>query len=559
MNRTDSNGFPYVSFGKSVIQILQLFNEARGQSTGKYKCAIYYCFSDDNGKPAFRQTPGNRDYQNIKISPIGNFNDTVKEGLFSFNRIRYELLKRDTTDSFYQQKAKTPTFLVLFFSNFDTLDPSFYQETFINEYAFRPDEYILFFHICGQDQTSKIARKYHEAMSNLDIEIIPTTHAYHNYLTVVNQSPSRPPIFHFIIDNGYQLIKCSLSTQSSTYWPLPYDYHTDGSVFACNSIPLYKLQPASSHIDTKTLKFDGYYIKLSAPIEIGEYVLSFSNSPTSLFAILTVNDKHVAELKVLPYNFPELLDTLPTPARSDLDKYLGKLPLDYIGYVTKYFQECHFSYNEDFDKQKNIVKEQRAKEKVDLYKLHRQQISEYLLLPQLDHKKISTPTLSTIFSEIPKVHNYETLTPKRTFIKLNSDTFDDIGFVSLEMVRSKVKPPTIYSKISSSVTDEFLNSLLPKEEEEEKRVEIETKIERQIEAISDGLKVETDESDSISMLEDLLILLRERCINELEMNLRRLETNNELYDFIKQFLLKAIDRFQLESVLPEKFVEELKQ
>jgi hypothetical protein len=132
----------------------------------------------------------------------------------------------------------------------------------------------------------------------------------------------------------------------------------------------------------------------------------------------------------------------------------------------------------------------------------------------------------------------------------NLDTFDTRDFGSLDLVRSKFFVMKLYERSSSPISEDMLQSLL---EKQQPKVE-EVSIDAQLEGIQESTKVDGVESDKITMIEDMIILLREKDVNELEKRLHQIEGNPALFAMVKLLLCKAMERFRIEPHLPRQFV-----
>lgn len=551
MKCTTFESFPFVSFAKSIAKSII----ERSRST---KIRLIVVYSDPSGNPKsvyLNLTQPNIQFpleiSQLAISP-GKFDETVQEGLIQFNKMRYQSNPKELVDPYFFPK-KVENYSILLFTDGSYLSHDFYKFQAVNEYLIRPDENIYFCNICRNGSIQETTKKnlmtiFSQAYEQLDIEPITFFTPYSGSNKLMDKLFYPTCYFHFCLNFGSIVVKSKISL-TNLLWPFPYDPSVNPQG---NVLPQYHCIYFDKPINVKRIKHTKYEITVkSEDIQPGNYVIYDSLDNGASFAILVYENEH-ATLKLLPYNFMNLLQIMnPYPSKSALDAYVASLPPPYYEGIVTFFKENGFEFSNIVPKSKKEHLK-RLRDREEFFNAHIQ--DNYISHSQisLDPSRFSYESLSSLLETMPKARKSFSVKKSLCKITINKDTIDDEKtFQSLEIVLPKIRPTIIYQRTQSPIQDSFVKSIMPRlktSTAEEKITEI-ANITEMVESIFE----EDSETDNITMLEDLLMLLRDRESYELERRLKKMKENTEFFSFVKNFLLNSIKRFKIEN-LPQSLI-----
>ena len=266
-------------------------------------------------------------------------------------------------------------------------------------------------------------------------------------------------------------------------------------------------------------------------LEPGVYILKYQKNIGSCFALLEVINEKEKRLYVLPYNFVKLLPLLKNICKkSDLNQYLSTLPNEYIDSVKAFLIKNKYEFDIP-DKHRNELPKLRDKDQLKT-------------VPEKnDLRKIPIHILSNVLNEITN-EKQTRLRVNNKIIKINYDTISN----PKNPLLYKYNDPTNSSK--SPITPKMLDSLFKEhvtnntknEKEEEKKVEIE--------------EVQKQQKDDISILEEFLILLRERRFQEVIKMLDDYIKRKDFLLYLLKFINDSIKRFKIIDI-PDNFKKRL--
>jgi hypothetical protein len=197
----------------------------------------------------------------------------------------------------------------------------------------------------------------------------------------------------------------------------------------------------------------------------------------------------------------------------------------------------------------------REQERDEMFKQHADgRINEYVHNRCVDASRCGLDLIPPLIANGLLARGAYSLLTIREPIRCNLDTFDTREFASLELVRSKFNVMKLYERSSSPISEDMLQSLLAKQQPQKLE---EVPSESRNDDIQDGTRPTDSEEQKLAMIEDLIILLRERDLPELDKRLHQIETNPLLYSTIRSLLRKTMERFRLEPLLPRPLVATL--
>ena len=560
MNRTTSDFFPVISYAKSAVRAIVQDNMARSKR-GVYLTIAY---TNPVGRPTCITcqkpiVPSEINY--LQVSPTGSFDETVIEGLVEFNRQRM-VMYRDAIDTYFLPR-KPDVYVVALFSNFETLSRQFHKFSIGKadgeEWLFRPDENVMLFSTDVEDKTEYLQKEFQSALEQLQVEIVPLQQAY-NYF----QAPpcmkilSAMPIFTFVLCFASQKVRCTvLHPGKEPSWPFPYEFSTNGASAPVS--PAYFCCKADRSVDASKLKCDEYVVNAAAkePIETGDYLLTLAPQAPA-FGLLTVS-ADAMKLKVLPWNFMKLIDILAKgnniPSKEDCDAYFGTVPVQYIDKTVQFFSENRWGFSaEAAERRQTKSTGQKKQEREDMFK--RQDFHAQDMPIFIDPTKMRTETLEDLMSQITLAKCQYRMRKTRTSIRINNDTIADDRFMILEEVKAKPQSyMRVFERSRSPVTGDMVRNFLaekPAPAEKSQRAVI-----RPMQMETEAIPIDESGRDDITMLEDLVVLMRDKDTKEIERRIQEIQNNTELCSFVRSFLLKAMQRFRLERCLPDDFVSML--
>jgi hypothetical protein len=508
-------------------------------------------FTNDYGKPAIISKNILEAMNYLTVCSIGNYDDTVTEGLIEFNKFRHTYHK-DTCEGFYTLPRFPEVFVVALFSDLSTLSGGFHEFSLQREWLFRPDEHVLLFCPSLTEDCDSLRAHFSDAAAQLNFEIIPLTHAYHQNHSVRRLFPDHR-IFHCIFEfaKADRTKGFLVPEQLTSFWPLPYDFSTD----APNSVlPCYSCRRVEGHIDLKTLRVDVYSFSTAGRIEPGEYEV-LSSREGSPIGVLVAEEGKPPRFDVLQWEFVDFLRAMaPIPSKADCDKYLASVPQAYIDGVVQFFNVNNYS----FSMESLVVKSQkkfqvREQEREEMFKKHTEASTrQELVVPKtIDPVRCKPGLIAALLDQFTAARTSFSMRTGRPQIAINFDTFNDRNFSSLDAVRSKTNFMKLFEKSPSAINEDVMQSFLMKQEA---RQDEEQLVDSQIEAIHESIRVDESENDRFSMIEEFVLLLRDKDVKELEKRLHTMEGKPELLTIVKGLLKKAMERFRIEPFLPRPFV-----
>jgi hypothetical protein len=552
MNQMTIDRFPFISYAKSVV---------RGVIDGRTEYArirtfpMLLGFTNDYGKPAVISKNILEAMNYLTICSIGSFDETVAEGLIEFNKFRHTCHK-DTCEGFYTLPRFPEVFVVAIFSDLSTLPRGFHEFSIQREWLFRPDEHILLFCPAQTDDCDALRAHFADAASQLNLEVIPLTHAYHPNHSVRRLFPDHR-IFHCIFEfaRGDTAKGFLVPEQLTSFWPLPYDFSTRTDAGVANPIlPCYSCRRVDGRIDLKTLRVDVYSFSTSERIDAGEYEVLSSREGAPI-GVLVAEDGKPPRFDVLQWDFVDFLRAMaPIPSKADCDRYLASVPQPYIDSVVQFFNVNNYSFSMESlvvtSQKKFQVREQ---EREEMFKKHTEASTrQELIVPKtIDPVRCKPDLIAPLLDEFAAARTSFSMRTGRQQVAINFDTFNDRNFSSLDAVRSKTNYMKLFEKSPSAINEDVMQSFLMKQET---RQEEEQSVGSQMEAIHESVRVDESENDRFSMIEELVLLLRDKDVKELEKRLHTLEAKPELFTIVKGLLKKAMERFRIEASLPRPFV-----
>ena len=538
MNKKTNDCFPFISYAKSAMKILQSFREKDRH------IKVFVAFSDPQGNPkVLQQDQCFSDIYSLTISPCGEFNETIREGLIAFNKYRFHV-ERDSSEPFWTYNPNE-TYSIFIFSNAESISQFFYKFSVNDEWLLRPDENVNFFQIYKY-KNSKI--QFSDCNDEFDVDFHDLMSAYDPEFRFLGEKINKPAnSFRFFLkfDEEKVLAKASFETdhKNPTFLPFPYD---PTNIQENSVLPIYICKEPDMNIDISSVPYVMFDVKGNFDrINQGCYFLHSKNDNIP-FAILYVIKDH-SKLILLPWNFKQLLTIMnPIPSKSECDAYLSTLPLPYIDIICKFFHDkgYEFTYPGNSSRFSKEGLKTRAKREA-FYKMHffqndfsqNYQIEYYQLDPESSKILLETSPQSKI--------SYNLRKPNKN-LKVNADTFDNRDFSSLRNIKPKDLTNMLFSMSPSKspISDEQVRYFLPKKKETKN--EEEAAIAETLENIT--LDISNNDDGQLSMLEDLLVLLRDGETKQLEGELAKLQKNTELYPFVKKFLNKSLIRFHIKKI-----------
>lgn len=547
MNKCTFESFPFISFAKSIVKLIV-------ERSRQNKIRLIVAYSDPNGKPKsiilnlFQpslQFPN--EISHLEVSPSGFFDETVKEGFIQFGKMRYQ---KELADPYFLPK-KNDFYSIMLFTDGWGLSRDFYKFQAANEWLIRPDVSIYFCNICHSDQANEktnLNAKFSDACRQIDMEFIPFYSPYSGTNNLMSKIFCSTYYFHFNLNIESVIYKAKIPI-TNFIWPLPYDPIVNEKE---NILPEYYCIYLERTANVKRIKYTKHdvFAKLD-DAKYGNYIVYDNADDGTAFAILVYEKDHIS-LKLLPYNFLNLLQIMnPIPSKNACDEYLNNLPPPYYEGVTTFFKECQFEFSSNPPKTKKEYLT-RLRNREEFYNNHITDNYSTNTKSFLDPSRFSEKSLRAMLEMMPRIRTEFSV--KKTFSKItiSNDTIDDEkNFQSLEIVRPKYHSAIIYQRTQSPVHDNFIRSIMPKSKvttTEEQILEVANTNE-----IIENLFEDESETDDITMLEDLLMLLRDREISELERRLKKMKENIEFFSFVKVYLLNSIKRFKIEN-LPNSFL-----
>jgi hypothetical protein len=268
-----------------------------------------------------------------------------------------------------------------------------------------------------------------------------------------------------------------------------------------------------------------------------------------------VEDGKPPRFNVLQWDFVEFLHAMaPIPSKTDCDRYLASVPQAYIDGVVQFFNVNNYS----FSMESLVVKSQkkfqmREQEREDMFKKHTEGATrQELVVPRtVDPARCKPDLIAPLLDQFAAARTSFSMRTGRQPVPINFDTFNDRNFSALDAVRSKTNYMKLFEKSPSAINEDVVQSFLMKKET---RQDEEQSVDSQIEAIHESIRVDESENDKFSMIEELVLLLRDKDVKELEKRLHTLEAKPDLFTIVKGLLKKAMERFRIETSLPRPFV-----
>lgn len=548
MDKTTIESFPYISFAKSVVKLII-------ERSRMCKMRLIIVYSDPFGKPKtiipnLAQPPFQvpMEISHLEVSPSGFFDETIQEGFIQLNKTRYQ---KDPAEPYFVQK-KNEFYSILLFTDGWGLSSDFYKFKAANEWLIRPDESIFFCNICHSDPALEktptyAATKFNTAYEQIDFEFLPFFTPYSGTGKLFSYIFSNAYYFHFSLIFGSKVVKAKVQL-TNFIWPFPYDPTANEKE---NILPQYTCIYLERTANVKRIKHANYEVigKFDS-VDYGNYIVYDDADGGVAFGILEIIDKDRIFFKLLPYNFLFLLQNMnPLPSKSICDEYLNNLPQPYYDGIISFFRESRYEYSDIAPKPKREF-QARLRNREDFYK-NQDNINNNAIITKisLDPSRFSENSLRTLLNMMPKTRKDYLVKKTPCKIAISNDTIDDEKtFQSLEIVRPKYHSGIIYQRTQSQLRDNFIKSIMPKSAEaapEEKAMEIVA-----VNQIYESMFDDDTEADDITLLEDLLILLRDRETTELERRLNKMKDNAEFFSFVKAFILNSIQRFNIEKLPP---------
>ena len=560
MNRTTSDYFPVISYAKSAVRAVIEDNMARA------KRGIYLTIAYTNpvGRPVCitcqkPTVPSEINY--LQVSPTGSFDETVIEGLTEFNSQR-KVMSRDSSEAYFLPR-KPDVYVVALFSNFEGLSRHFHEFSIGKgpgeEWLFRADENIIFFNTAVTDNRDYLCTEFKSALKHLNIDIVPLQKAYDYFQPPpVVKIFAALPSFTFTLCFATQKTKCVIVFPGKEpAWPFPYEFSVQsGTGSRSTVVPRYFCCKADRPVEVSSLKCDDYIVTAqpAEAIELGDYFLALSPQ-SAPFGLLTVTSEAM-KLKMLPWNFTMLLDVLARgrniPSKEDIDKYLGTVPVQYIDKTVQFLAENRWNFSAEAAEKKLRAAGQKKPERDDMNK--RQDFCAPILI---DPTKVSTEVLEDLMAQLTLAKCQYRMKKGKASIRINYDTISDDRFLLLEEVKPKPQAfMRVFERVQSPVTEDVIRGFLAEKTpvSEKHRKPVSNQEEKEPE---ESIHVDDTDRDEIAMLEDLVVLLRDKDTREIERRIQQIEGNKELCSFVRMFLLKTMQRFRLERCLPDAFVSML--
>jgi hypothetical protein len=129
--------------------------------------------------------------------------------------------------------------------------------------------------------------------------------------------------------------------------------------------------------------------------------------------------------------------------------------------------------------------------------------------------------------------------------------------LALEAVNGKLSVNRLLERSASPVNEERIKASLTKPEILKPLVPI---VQPGPKVVVESQPVEVHESpdaNNVTMIEDLVVMLRERDLKQLEVRLEKIQKNPEVYGVVRNLLSKAVRRFRLENRLPDNLISKL--
>lgn len=577
---TEETSFPFVSFAKVVAkaqfnELLKLIDRKQPPFT------LLFTYTDYDGRPKTdRFVPyqmNNQDMfnnmlntlsatiNNLEISPRGDFNETVQEGLIQLNKLR----DANSIPGFFLPKLKTDdgnpllkqfNTSIIFVTDGSTLSKDFYKFQANNEWLFRADENLFFCQVFrAEHQRSEYEKRFRtdfsDALKQIEFDVILFYNQYSGSGTLNMKMSTTPTFFNYSLVFDQRSIQAKSIIKGQIIWPYPYNTSVNPQekvfpIYVCKKLtqPIPNLSIFSDFASQNRQFIDFDVILLLRENResdlTGEYIVHDFENQTP-FAFLQISERSVRIL-VLPWNFPHLLKIMnPIPKKEECTEYLSSIPPIYYDSMIRFFKSKGFEYSTDIRNDKFIkIESKKKKERDDFYKTHTQPPPIPI---SLEIEKRKPEVLDTLLEKL--YQNKHSIQMKKTIneIFINRDTVDDF---SIPELRPKIQPSAFLVRAPSPIQDSFLQKILPREAilSQEEQIREKSQVDESVHST-----VLLDDDDDVVLLENLLIMLRDRETNQLESRLKKMAPNEEQFNFVRQFLLESVKRFNMKN-LPNSFM-----